>query len=161
MLGQREKKTYLNIADGKVVRRTEGGKVERYDYVEGLLERIYTKEREFRGEKVPYWYLDLRDTDTGDLYTLGVGASSGVWRAIIFCLGSPDFNPLLPLRIAPYMGGEYCKVAVYSGETKLDWVSDIPPVEEVVVEGRRIKSVQKREVFISRIVERVNRSIGA
>ena len=66
MLGQREKKTYLNIADGKVVRRTEGGKVERYDYVEGLLERIYTKEREFRGEKVPYWYLDLRDSKTGE-----------------------------------------------------------------------------------------------
>ena len=50
MLGQREKKTYLNIADGKVVRRTEGGKVERYDYVEGLLERIYQRDREFRGE---------------------------------------------------------------------------------------------------------------
>ena len=161
MLGQREKKTYLNIADGKVVRRTEGGKVERYDYVEGLLERIYTKEREFRGEKVPYWYLDLRDSKTGEVYSLGVGASSGVWRSIIFNLGSPQFNPLLPLRISPYMGGDYCKVSVYSGEDRLDWVEGIPPVEEILVGGRRVKSAEKREEFISRIVEEVNRKVGA
>ena len=161
MLGQREKKTFLNIAEGKVLRRTESGKVERYDYVEGTLERIYTKEREFRGEKVPYWYLDLRDTQTGEVYSLGVGASSGVWRSIIFNLGSPRFNPLLPLRISPYMGGDYCKVSVYSGEERLDWVEGIPPVEDILVEGRRIKSVKKREDFISRIVEEVNRKVGA
>ena len=161
MLGQREKKIYLNVSEGKVVRRTEGGKVERSDFVEGLLERIYQRDREFRGEKVPYWYLDLRDTQTGEVYSLGVGASSGVWRSIIFNLGSPRFNPLLPLRISPYMGGDYCKVSVYSGEERLDWVEGIPPVEEILVEGRRIKSVKKREDFISRIVEEVNRKVGA
>ena len=160
MLGQREKKTYLNIADGKVVRRTEGGKVERYDYVEGLLERIYTKEREFRGEKVPYWYLDLRDSKTGEVYSLGVGASSGVWRSLILSLGSCT-NFLLPLRISPYRKGDFDRVSVYSGEDKLEWVSDLPPVEEVEVGGRRIKSVEKREEFISGIVDRINRTIGA
>jgi hypothetical protein len=161
MLGQREKKIFLNIAEGKIVRRTDRGQVERYDFVEGSLERIYTKEREFRGEKVPYWYLDLRDETSGDLYTLGINANSGVWRCIIFCLGSPDFNPLLPLRLSPYMSGNYCRVSVYSGEAKLDWVEGIPQVEEIEVEGRRVKSVKKREEFISRIVDRVNRCVGA
>ena len=160
MLGQREKKIYLNVSEGKVIRRTEGGKVERYDYVEGLLERIYQRDREFRGEKVPYWYVDLRDSKTGDLYSLGFGASSGVWRSLILSLGSCT-NFLLPLRISPYRKGDFDRVSVYSGEDKLEWVSDLPPVEEIEVGGRRIKSVEKREEFISGIVDRINRTIGA
>lgn len=159
MLGQEAKRIYLNIAEGKIVKRTERG-TEKYDYVSGDLERIYPREREFRGERVPYWYIDIRDTKTGDLYTLGINASSGVWRGIIFCLGSPELNPLLPVKISPYMSGDYSRVSVYSGETKLDWVSGIPPVEEVEVDGRRIKSVQRREEFISGLVESLNERLG-
>lgn len=159
MLGQNEKRIYLNVADGKIVKRTDRG-TEKFDFVSGDLEKIYTREREFRGEKVPYWYLDLRDSKSGDLYTLGINASSGVWRGIIFCLGSEEFNPLLPVKIAPYMSGEYSRVSVYSGEDRLDWVSGIPPVEEVEVGGRRVRSVEKREEFISGIVKRVNERLG-
>lgn len=156
MLGQEQKRVYLNIAEGKVVRRTDRG-TEKYDFVSGDLERIYSREREFRGEKVPYWYLDLRDNKTGDLYTLGINASSGVWRGIIFCLGSEDFNPLLPVKISPYMSGEYSRVSVYSGDKKLDWVTGIPPVEEIqIAEGRRVRSVEKREDFIASLVDRIN-----
>ena len=159
MLGQEQKRVYLNIAEGKVVRRTDRG-TEKFDFVSGDLERIYSKEREFRGEKVPYWYLDLRDTQTGDLYTLGINATSGVWRGIIFCLGSEEFNPLLPLKISPYVSGDYSRVSVYSGDKRLEWVSGIPPVEEVEVDGRRVRSVAKREELISGLVERINESLG-
>ena len=159
MLGQETKRIYLNIAEGKIVKRTDRG-TEKYDFVEGELERIYSREREFRGEKVPYWYLDLRDGKSGDLYTLGINASSGVWRGIIFCLGSEEFNPLLPLKIAPYIGGEYSRVSVYSGDKRLDWVSGIPQVEEIEVGGQKIKSVQRREEFISGLVRRVNERVG-
>lgn len=155
MLGQEQKRIYLNIAEGKVVKRTDRG-TEKFDFVSGDLERIYSREREFRGERVPYWYLDLRDTQTGDLYTLGINASSGVWRGIIFCLGSEDFNPLLPLKLSPYVSGDYSRVSVYSGDKRLEWVSGIPPVEEVEVDGRRVRSVAKREEFISGIVRRIN-----
>ena len=159
MLGQREKKTYLNISGGKIVRRTDRGKVETFDFVEGELERIYQRDREFRGEKVPYWYLDLRDPQTGETYSLGITASSGVWRSIILSLGSCS-NFLLPIRISPYKRGNYDRVSVYSGGERLDWVSDLPPVEEVEVEGQKIKSVQKREVFISELVQKINNSLG-
>ena len=159
MLGQEAKRIYLNIAEGKVVKRTDRG-TEKFDFVSGDLERIYSKEREFRGEKVPYWYLDLRDSKTGDLYTLGINASSGVWRGIIFCLGSEDFNPLLPLKLSPYVSGEYSRVSVYSGDKRLEWVSGIPPVEEVSVEGRKIRSVAKREEFISGLVNTINARLG-
>lgn len=159
MLGKREKKSYLNISGGKIVQRTESGKTLYFDYVEGDLERIYKKDREFRGERVPYWYLDIRDPKTRELYSLGINASSGVWRSLILSLGSCT-NFLLPIRISPYHRGEYDRVSVYSGEERLDWVSDLPPVEEIEVGGQKVKSVQKREEFFSGIVERINKSLG-
>lgn len=159
MLGNTEKKIFLNISGGKVVRRTDRGEVQSFDYVEGDLERIYQRDREFRGERVPYWYLDLKDPQSGEIYALGINATSGVWRSLILSLGSCT-NFLLPIRISPYKKGDFDRVSVYSGGERLDWVSDLPPVEEVVVGGRRIKSVEKREEFISGIVKRINHTLG-
>ena len=146
MLGRIQRRHYLNISGGKIVQRTESGRTLSFDFVEGILEGISQKDREFRGEKVPYWYIDLRDPQTGGLYSLGVGASSGVWRSLI--------------RISPYKRGEYDRVSVHQGGERLDWVSDLPPVEEVEVSpGKRVKSVEKREVFISGIVQRINQTL--
>ena len=159
MLGQEQKKIYLNISEGKIVRRTDR-KTDYFSFVEGDLERIYQRDREFRGEKVPYWYLDLRDQNTGDIYSLGLSATSGVWRSLILCLGSDSFNPLLPVKISPYRKGNYDRVSVYSGDCKLDWVSDLPPIEDKEVDGEIIRSVAKREEFISGIVRKVNEKLG-
>lgn len=158
MLGQEKKRIYLNISGGKIQRRVNE-RVQSFDYVEGDLEKIYQREREFRGEKVPYWYLDIRDPKTGDLYSLGISARSGVWRSLILSLGSEDFNPLLPVKISPYKKGDYDRVSVYSGDQKLDWVSDLPPVEEVVIQGQKITSVAKREIYISDLVKKINTKI--
>jgi hypothetical protein len=157
MLGQKEKRIYLNIAKGKVIRRTDRGE-QSFDYVEGDLERIYTRDRIFRGERVPYWYLDLRDPKSGELYTLGINASSGVWRSIIMSLGSCT-NFLLPIRISPYHKGEFDRVSVYSGGERLDWVEGLPPVEEINLGGKVIKSVEKREEFFSQLVNKINGAI--
>ena len=159
MLGRIQRRHYLNISGGKIVQRTESGRTLSFDFVEGILEGISQKDREFRGEKVPYWYIDLRDPQTGELYSLGVGASSGVWRSLILSLGScKDF--LLPIRISPYKRGEYDRISVHQGGERLDWISDLPPVEEVEVSpGKRVKSVEKREVFISGIVQRINQTL--
>lgn len=159
MLGQEQKRIYLNISEGKIQRRTDRG-VQSFDYVEGDLEKIYSKDREFRGEKVPYWYLDIRDPKSGDLYSLGISAKSGVWRSLVLSLGSGGFNPLLPVKINPYKKGDYDRVSVYSGDQRLDWVSELPPVEEIEVQGQRIKSVAKREEFISDLVKKINSRIG-
>jgi hypothetical protein len=158
MLGQTEKKIFLNIAEGKVTRRVGNGRVEKYDFVEGTLERIYKREREFRGEKVLYWYLDIKDTKGGDTYSLGIHSTSGVWRSIILSLGSVE-SFLFPIKICPYRKGEYDKVVVYSGDTRLDWVSELPPVEVIEVQGEKVKSSVKREKFISDLVDKVNRKI--
>lgn len=159
MLGKEQKRIYLNISEGKIQRRTDGG-VQSFDFVEGNLEKIYSKDRAFRGEKVPYWYLDIRDPKTKDLYSLGISAKSGVWRSIILSLGSEEFNPLLPVKINPYKKGEYDRVSVYSGDQRLDWVSDLPPVEEIEVQGQKIKSVAKRERYILSLVEKTNSRVS-
>ena len=155
MLGKTEQKIYLNITEGKIVRRTDRG-VLKYDYVQGNLERIYPKEREFRGEKVPYWYIDLKDSKSGDIYSLGLRESSGVWRSLILSLGSAK-HFLLPVRIVPYRKGEYDKVLIYLGEERLDWVSELPPIDVVEVQGQQIKSTAKRDKFILDLVEEVNK----
>ena len=157
MLGQKEKRIYLNIARGKVIRRTDRGE-QSFDYVEGDLERIYTRDRVFRGERVPYWYLDLRDPKSGELYSLVINASSGVWRSIIMSLGSCT-NFLLPIRISPYHKGDFDRVSVYSGGERLDWVEGLPPVEEINLGGKVIKSVEKREEFFSQLVNKINGAI--
>lgn len=159
MLGQTQSRIFLNIAEGKIVKRVDQ-RVEVYDYLEGDLERIYPKERVFRGETVPYWYLDMRDPQSGDLYSLGIRATSGVWRSLILSLGSID-NFLLPIRINPYRKGDYDRVSVYSDGKRVDWVSDLPPVEEIEVQGQRVKSTAKRDQFISRLVDQVNTRLGA
>ena len=158
MLGQTQSRIFLNIAEGKIVKRVDQ-RVEFYDFLEGDLERIYPKEREFRGEKVPYWYLDMRDSQSGDSYSLGIRATSGVWRSLILSLGSID-NFLLPIRINPYRKGDYDRVSVYSDGKRVDWVSDLPPVEEIEVQGQRVKSTAKRDQFISRLVDQVNTRLG-
>lgn len=158
MLGQTQSRIFLNIAEGKIVKRVDQ-RVESYDFLEGELERIYPKEREFRGEKVPYWYLDMRDPQSGDLYSLGIRASSGVWRSLILSLGSID-NFLLPIKINLYRKGDYDRVSVYSEGKRVDWVSDLPPVEEIEVQGQRVKSTAKRDQFISGLVDQVNTRLG-
>lgn len=159
MLGNTQKKNYLNISKGKIVRKTDSGLVQSFDYVEGILERIYRDDMKFQGENVPRWYIDMRDPETGEIHTLGVNASSGVWRCIILSLGScTDFSK--PIRFTAYQKGIYSRVIVHSGENRLEWVPGLPPVEEIQVEGQRVKSVKKREDFILGVVDSVNNALS-
>ena len=42
----------------------------------------------------------------------------------------------------------------------MDWISELPPVEEVEVQGQKIKSTAKREEFIVSLVEEVNKKVS-
>jgi len=159
MLGNAETRIFLNVTEGKIAKRTDGGRIMTFDYVEGEIERIFAKDREFRGEKVPYYYVDLRDPKSGELYSLGLRSASGVWRSLILSLGSIT-NFLLPVKINPYRKGDYDRVAVYQGDQRIDWISDLPPVEEIEVQGQKVKSTAKRDEYISNLVKSVNDKLG-
>lgn len=166
MLGQRQeenkRKVYLNIKDGSVVRRTSTGE-EKYSYVEGRLEAITTKERNFRGETVLYWYIDLRDTESGELYSLGFPYSNNIYKSIILSLSSDgELSRDNVVRIEPYVKNGYDKVVVWSNGVKLDWiVKTLPPIEEVTIGGRRIKDDSKRMNYITTLTENIVRRLAS
>lgn len=69
-------KHYISISNGKVIIDRGKGKKESFNYVEGILEGIYTQKRIFGGEEVVRWFIDLRDGT--DIYSICLPYSSGV-----------------------------------------------------------------------------------
>lgn len=154
------RKTYLNIKDGAIVRRTPEGEEERFTYVEGRLEAISQKERTFRGEVVVYWYIDLRDEESGELYSLGSSYGSNTFKSIILQLASEKGLESVKngstIRIEPYTKNGYDKVQVWGEGVKLDWVTNqLPPVEETTIGERRIKDDTKRMALITSLTEQI------
>lgn len=166
MLGEQitaDKKTFLNIKEGAIVRRTPEGEEKKYTFVEGQMAAITQKERTFRGEIVVYWYMDLRD-DSGEIYSLGFPFASNIFKSIILQLASEEGLESLrkgnTIRIEPYTKDGYSKVQVWGGEKKLSWkAKQLPPIEEAMVGGRKIKDDSKRMAYISSLTEDVKRNI--
>lgn len=120
-------KVYLSINHGKVVKGSGAAK-EEYSYIDGTIEAIYTKRSTFGNEEVVRWFMDIRDG--GELYSLCLPYSSGVFKSIVLALASDEaLNSSTPVRIEPYEGKNgYTKVVVYSDGIKLDWiVKQLPP----------------------------------
>lgn len=168
MLGQQTteqgSKTYLNIKEGAIVKRTAQGE-EKYTYVDGYLTSLHQKERSFRGEIVMYWYLDLRDGQSNELYSLGFPYGSNTFKSIILQLASDNglqaIRDRSTLRIEPYRGENgYDKVQVWGEGVKLDWVTrQLPPVMETTVGGRKIKDDTERMNFICSLANKIQEQI--
>lgn len=165
MLGQRteqaqgRRKTYLNIKNGAVVKRTATGE-ESYTYVEGRLEAISQKERTFRNEVVVYWYIDLRDEESGELYSIGFPYGSNTFKSVILSLASPmgltAVNNGSVVRIEPYTRNGYDKIVVWGEGVKLDWVTKtLPPVSERMIGGRKVKDDSERMNYICSLVSQI------
>lgn len=157
-LGTTKKKTYLNIREGKIIARAPDGKDTPYDYVEGYLGEITTKDREFKGEMVKYWYIDLGDK-SGETYSLALPYSSGVAKSIFNSLANiTDYSK--EIRIKPYISGEFTKVVVYSAGEKIGWKYEtLPELEEVKIGERIIKDDTKRMLFFKNIVDQINATL--
>lgn len=150
------RKSYLSISGGKVIIDRGKGKKESFSYVDGVLEGIYQKERNFNGENVNRWYMDLRDGT--EIYSICFPYNSGVFKSIILALASDE--ELGSIRIEPYEKNGFTKVKVYSEGVKLDWITaELPPVEEVMVGGRKIKDESKRMEFICDLCNTINERI--
>jgi hypothetical protein len=158
-LGQLEqdtkRKIYLSISKGKVVHYLPDGGVEVFKNVEGTLQAVYTKERSFNGQKVPFWYIDIKDGE--DMYSLSLPYVSGTFKSIILALASDtELTKDKPVVIEPYEKNQYTKVCVYSEGVKLDWVTkELPPLKEVVVGGKTYIDDTERMAFIASIAEKV------
>nr|CDL65536.1 unnamed protein product [uncultured bacterium] len=157
-----KRKVYLNIKNGAIVKRNNGQE-ETFAYVEGKLSDLSQKDRTFRGEKVVYWYIDLRD-DEGELYSIGLPFGSNIFKSIVLALASDMGIEAIRnnsiIRIEPYSRNGYDKVTVWGEGVKLDWiVKTLPPVEEVTIGGRKVKDDTKRMEFICDLANKVKSNI--
>lgn len=151
------KRVYLSIAEGKVVHTTSDKKKEYYSYVEGRLERIYQRERDFNGEKVLYWYINLRGSKK-ELYSISLPYKSGTFKSIVLALASCSTLGLQDVKIEPYIKNNFTKVIVSVGGTRLDWVvKELPEVSEVLIAGQRVKDDTKRMELIEHYVDEINK----
>lgn len=160
-LGQQkqERKTYLSISRGKVVKGT-GESKQLFSYVDGTIEGIYTKRTQFGGDMVIRWYINIRDGE--DLYSLCLPYSSGVFKSIVLSLAAyEELKASTPVRIRPYAGSNgFTKVVVYADGIKLDWISkQLPPQEIVSVGGRQIKNDTKQMEYICSLVDTIQARI--
>ncbi len=158
-----QKRTFLNLKEGKVVKKNEEGTLEEFSFIEGTLEGIELKDRTFRGEVVKYWYINLLD-EKGIFYSLGFYYNSNSFKSIILSLASERGLKAIvldsPIRIEPYFHNGYDKVKVYVGDDRLEWrTKELPPLEEVVVNGSTMKDSSKRMKFISSLVDMIDQAI--
>jgi hypothetical protein len=155
-LGIRVKTKFVNIKDGKLYSE---GRV--FDTLEARLVQIRLQEREFRGEKVLYWYFDLIG-DKQEKYSLGIHYRSGVARSLINALASVlDYS--IPVTIITYQPGDFTKVIVEQAGQKLSWkVDQLPPVKEVALpNGERVKDDSERLKFFRDLADDINsRALG-
>ena len=148
---------WLSIHHGKV-ELSENGVKQLYDFVEGRLSSIYTKERNYNGEPVLKWFINLRDEE-GELYSISFPYSSGTFKSIVLALASAtDLTASTIVKILPYQKGSFTNVAVYADGAKLDWVvKQLPPLDFVTINGQRVKDEAKRMKLISSFVDVINR----
>lgn len=151
---QRERIYYLSITNGKIV-HTDKGKRNIYAFVEGKLEGINLTERTFNGEKVPYWFINLRG-EKGELFVISLPYKSGTFKSIVLALASePTLGKMV--KVEPYERNGFTKVVVSLNDKRLDWVTkELPPVEEIHIAGQPVKDDTKRMEYITQLVEVVN-----
>jgi hypothetical protein len=149
-------KKWISIHHGKV-ELSENGQKQLFSYVEGRLLAIYTKVRTYGGENVQKWFIDLQD-ESGDHYSISFPYNSGTFKSIILALASDEtLNSSSVVRIEPYQKGNFTNVVVWADGVKLDWiVRELPPVEEVTINGRTYKDEAKRNELIASFVEAIN-----
>ena len=157
MLGQNDnkRKTYLTISHGKVVLGS-GESRQYFSYVDGAIQAIYTKRSTFGNEVVTRWFIDMEDG--GELYSLCLPYSSGVFKSIILSLASAtDLTASTPVRIEPYEGRNgYTKVVVYVEGVKMDWVTmQLPPQELITIGEKQIKDDTKQMEFITSLCNQI------
>ena len=151
---------WLSIHHGQV-ELSENGQKQLFSYVEGQLLNIYTKSRNYGGEDVLKWFIDLTDEE-GELYTLSFPYNSGTFKSIVLALASAqELTASTMVKIEPYQKGNFTNVVVRADGVKLNWVTkELPPVETLFVNGQTIKDEGKRMAYISSLTDAINGRIS-
>jgi len=147
-------KIYLNVKDGKIVKREPQGGESLFSFVEGNLTGITKREREFNGERVPFWFIDIQDPDGGDIYTMAINYRSGLALSIFNSLASAEDPTRIKIEVTKH--GDFTRATVYNRGEKLTWkYTEIPPTEEVNIGGRTVKNDSNRMALVEKMVAEI------
>lgn len=157
----RTNKTYFSVKDSLFCQTTGKGKGETYSFIDGKLTAIYKGERNFNGERVPYWFIEIKDGD--ESYTISFPYSSGVFKAIVLSLMGQEFiNRDTIYRIELYEKDGYTKTNVFADGVRLDWgVTELPPVKKVQIGGKSVIDDTDRMKLISQFVDSISYGLSA
>lgn len=180
-LGNSTNKIYLQVADGKIIRRTtednpnaksrtnKDGKIvweEKYSFICGILKGINIKEKQIIGATdIKNWVLDIEDE--GNQYQLEVMYDSRYAVTLMNALCNPVVDFSKPINISPWMkeidGKKKTAIYLHQGQENVDWYftkenpRGMPEWKQVQVKGKVVwdnyESMQFLEEFINREVK--------
>jgi hypothetical protein len=177
-LGQSSNKTYLSVADGKIIQRVKEGtpgaearqKTKgdlgmvyemKFSNISGYLTNIAVVQKELGGIKSKDWVLDIEDG--GITYSLQLMYSGGYSVSLLKALCNPIVDFTQPITITPWMKvvNDKKKTACYlkQGEEDVKWYftkdepNGMPPLEQVEFRGEKkwddFKMMNFLEAFIN------------
>ena len=160
-LGNRERKFFLGIAEGKITYRpNKDSEKTTYDFVEGRITGISRRDATINDKNIKFYEIGIENG--GNNFVLSVPMDGSVARGIILQLASVQNFAGTTVRISPWLKDTYTNVSVYANGQKLNWAidpKDLPPVKMVVVGNKEYPDDSERmalvEKLVSEIVERI------
>ncbi len=142
---QLNRKIYLSVSNGKIIRRTATGN-EYYSAISGILTRIESKSADIAGRgRVEFWSLDI--TDGAETYSVSVRKGSGTATAILQPLSTADNIAGVPVKFEVYKSGKYTNVNTYIAGVPAKWNADnIPAAADLL----------SRQAYFEKIVKSIN-----
>jgi len=147
---------YLNVTNGKLEKYSKTGEKEAYSYLCGVLTNIKQVEREFKGQTLPYWYVNFEAEK--EAYSVGFPYNNNVFKSIVLSLANKEEVDLTKeVKLSIYTAKERTKARITQGEKFIKWVEEpLPPLKEVTVGSKVVLDDTERMNFILNLVDVIN-----
>jgi len=168
-LGNSSNAIYLTISDGKIIRQfksataqstertTKTGKLvheEKYDYVEGMITSINTRENDYG----KFWVIGLQDGS--DNYNIQFNYSGGTAGAFLKILPNIDLTKTVKLQPSQKIENDKKKSSLFisQGVRALKWfwnkdnAGELPPLEKLKVKGKEVWDDSKQMEYLENYV---------
>lgn len=174
-VGTRDSKVYLQVADGKIVQSFKTPQPDahprvnkkgvtvyerRYDYIEGIIKSIDTREHEYGKD-----YLVIIE-DGGDAYQLSINYSSRYATSFLKCL--PNLDLSAPVKIQPYKMADrndksksVTGIVMYQGAGKVapyytkEEPNGLPQMQQVKFKGQLVWDSSEMDAFLENMAKNI------
>lgn len=170
--GQSSNAIFYGISNGKIVRQfqnktqssveriNKNGKTvheEHYDFLDGTITDITTKENEYG----KFWVVILRDDETGENQNLQFNFSSGYANGFLKALPNVDLSQKVKLSPSAKKEGDKTKTTIFinQGGSAIKWYftkdnpNGLPSLKKVKIKGKETWDDSEAMEFLENMVE--------